>query len=323
MPWGRVDDTLYDHPKLDLLPDEHRLAVVGLNYLAVSWCNRFLTDGAVPRDRVVRLGGTPELADLAVAAGLWENAGSGYQIHDFLVYNDSRAQVTARRQREAERKASYRASKARPNGTSSADEAHVPASVPQGVPPSVPVGHEPDDPDVSRVVSRRVSRDSSRANPDPARPGPTESSKRAPNAQNRAKAAAAPDEKNGTDPRSGVTLTAEQLAAWSTFGPEWDAVKAAWLSKGLRLPPAGSSEDDDTSQRGLLWNILDSRPASLAEWVAEAPGGSARKVIDHVLARWHEVRAEAGVDPEDWFAGPTPSAAAESLANILKRIPGA
>lgn len=174
-----------------------------------------------------------------------------------------------------------------------------------------------------RTESERLSRARSRGTPRGESESESEVEKRAPSSRNRAQSAAAPVRKNGADPRTGVTLTAEQLAAWSSFGPEWDAVKAAWLSKGLRLPPAGSSEDDDTSQRGLLWNILDSRPTSLAEWITEAPGGSARKVIDHVLGRWHEVRAEAGVDPEDWFAGPTPSEAAESLAGILKRIPGA
>jgi hypothetical protein len=173
MPWGRVDDTWYDHPKLDLLTEQHewpdRLAAAGLDSLAWSWCNRFLTDGHVPRATVRKLGGSLEIADMLVAIGRWEEAPGGFQIHDFLVYNDSREQVLARRQTEAKRKAEWRAKRrpdGSPSGTASVDDEVVPPGVPAGVPPSVP------------PVSRRVSRDSTRAGrvariptrPDPSRP---------------------------------------------------------------------------------------------------------------------------------------------------------
>jgi hypothetical protein len=139
-------------------------------------------------------------------------------------------------------------------------------------------------------------------------------------ARSRAHKAAAPVSKNGAEPGA-VTLTKAQLEAWSTFGPEWDQVKAAWLAKGLRLPPAGSPDDDDTSQRGLLYQVLDARPTDLPRWISMAPGGSARKVIDWVLAQWHEVRAEAGDDDtEGWFAGPSRGEAAESLGRIMERL---
>lgn len=176
-----------------------------------------------------------------------------------------------------------------------------------------------------RTESERLSRARSRGTPRGESESEDESEvgKRAPSSRNRAQSSALPDRKNGADPGHSVTLTKDQLAAWSTFGPEWDGVKTAWLAKGLRHPPAGAPTDDDTSQRGLLWNILDARPTDLVGWISSAPGGSAHKVIEHVLARWHEIRADAGEDPGDWFAGPTPSEAAESLAGILKRIPGA
>ena len=97
MPWGRLDDSLYDHPKLDRL-GRNRLACIGLNTVAVSWCNRYLTDGALPADRVVRLGGTLSLADVLVEAGLWERTDDGYRIHDFLDYNQSKEDVLAGRE---------------------------------------------------------------------------------------------------------------------------------------------------------------------------------------------------------------------------------
>jgi hypothetical protein len=86
MPWGRLDDSFYDHPKLDRIPVEHRLACVGLWARAISWCNRFLTDGHVPRTRVDRLDGSQELAHRLVAAGLFEETATGYLVHDFLEF---------------------------------------------------------------------------------------------------------------------------------------------------------------------------------------------------------------------------------------------
>ena len=176
MPWGRLDDSLYDHPKLDRLGESDRLPGIGLWALSISWSNRFLTDGHVPRGRVEKLGGSLELAESLVSAELFDHDGTGYRIHDFLEFNDSRADVEERRQKEAERKAAWRAAKrgntgptGSPGGTSSVDDPNVPTVVP----PSVPAGQD----DVSRDVSRRPSRDSRaraggirESRPGPARP---------------------------------------------------------------------------------------------------------------------------------------------------------
>ena len=110
MPWGRLDDSLYDHPKLDAL-GRNRLSCIGLNILAVSWCNRFLTDGFVPENRVVHLGGTRLLAESLVSAGLWERADGGYRIHDFLDYNESREDIQKDRERSRERMRLLRSSR--------------------------------------------------------------------------------------------------------------------------------------------------------------------------------------------------------------------
>lgn len=92
-----------------------------------------------------------------------------------------------------------------------------------------------------------------------------------------------------------VRLTKEQRGAWSDFGPEWDPLKAAWLRRGLLWPPSGESTDgDDESQRGLLWQVLDAQPTNLPRWVAAAPGTTAKEVVAHVLAQWHEVRDAVG-----------------------------
>jgi hypothetical protein len=175
MPWGRLDDSLYDHPKLDLVPVEERLAAIGLWARAISWCNRFLTDGMVPRARIEKLDGTTELADQLVAAGLFEATSTGYIVHDFLHFNDSRADILERRAKEAKRKADYRASKGqkpRPNGTNPGTARSDDDDVPPGVPASVPPGHPPGQGDVSRDVSQRDSR-TRESRPVPTRPDPS------------------------------------------------------------------------------------------------------------------------------------------------------
>lgn len=103
MPWGRLDDGLYDHPKLDELGRD-RLAGVGLWTLAISWCNRRLTDGFLPLDRIRLLGGTTQLADRLVTAGLFDSHPEGYRVHDFLAFNESREQVESRREADRNRK---------------------------------------------------------------------------------------------------------------------------------------------------------------------------------------------------------------------------
>lgn len=98
-------------------------------------------------------------------------------------------------------------------------------------------------------------------------------------------------------------LTAEQLEAWSTFtAPQWQPFKDAWLRRGFRWPPIGSPDSDDTSQRGLLWQIADARPDDLGLWVGQAKGISPRDVIAFVLDRWHGAREAAGIEDAEWSA---------------------
>ncbi len=147
-----------------------------------------------------------------------------------------------------------------------------------------------------------------------ARPGPADSMPEKAPRSSRTTARA-----NGTE--QPVRLTKAQLEAWRSFGPEWDDVKTAWLERGFRHPPSGSPDDDDTSQRGLLYSILDARPTDLVRWIRSAPGKSASDVIAWVLAQWHEVRAAAGEDEEVSVEGPSRGEAAEAIGSIMSRIP--
>lgn len=119
----------------------------------------------------------------------------------------------------------------------------------------------------------------------------------------------------------GPTLSKSDLSAWSSFGPEWDAFRLAWIGRGFRLPPSGQP-DDPAGQRAMLYQVLDARPTQLPRWVRMASGKTSHDVVAWILAQWHEVRAEAGIDDEEpgTAADPSTSEAAESLSQILARM---
>lgn len=130
MVWARIDDAILDNPKVA------KAGVIGLamHVAGITYSCRNLTDGFVPSSVARRLVDVSELAtevlrytdtipsvasslsDVArdippmmgdavaedlVDIGLWEKVNGGYQIHDFLDYNPSRAQVEAERIKKA------------------------------------------------------------------------------------------------------------------------------------------------------------------------------------------------------------------------------
>jgi hypothetical protein len=96
-PWGRLDDSLYDHPKVERLPARLRNSCVGLMFRAISWSNRHLTDGFVPTATLRKLDGRASEVDALVAVGLLDPADGGVTIHDFLDYSPSAADVKKKR----------------------------------------------------------------------------------------------------------------------------------------------------------------------------------------------------------------------------------
>ena len=126
MTWTKIDDQFYDHPKVVAAgPLGIALFVCGLSY-----CSRHLTDGFISVAQVRRLIDTadPEVvAGTLVAVGLWERRDGGYQVHDYLEYNPSRAKVEAIRQarREAGREGGLRSGEARRKQAEEEGEANV------------------------------------------------------------------------------------------------------------------------------------------------------------------------------------------------------
>jgi hypothetical protein len=102
-----MDDNFADHPKVDALSHgAFRLHVAGLCY-----CAKHLTDGVVPAERIARLirGYRPAMLAELNRAKLWLAHPDGYEIHDFLDWNRSRAWWTDKRRTDAARVARWRA----------------------------------------------------------------------------------------------------------------------------------------------------------------------------------------------------------------------
>lgn len=126
------------------------------------------------------------------------------------------------------------------------------------------------------------------------------------------------------DPR-GPLLTKAQFDSWASFGSEWSAFREAWIGRGLLFAPYGTEEDDETSQRGMLYRILDARPTDMVRWIKEAPPRKqpkAREVIAYILERWHQIQDEAlPTVPEPVVHGPNRKQAMEVVGSILSRMP--
>lgn len=88
MAWVRIDDNAPHHRKhLRAGPAACWLWVCGLAY-----CQRLATDGFIPLEAVPTLGvgSWKKLAGFLVTAGLWHKESTGYRVHDYLAWNDSK-----------------------------------------------------------------------------------------------------------------------------------------------------------------------------------------------------------------------------------------
>lgn len=112
MPWFKVDDRLYSHPKLAALEaGKHFAEAVALWCIAGSWCASQLTDGSVPTTQLRRL--VPFDARKAAAelvrVRLWDETDDGYVFRSWAEYQPSRDDVEAKRNAATERVRAYRA----------------------------------------------------------------------------------------------------------------------------------------------------------------------------------------------------------------------
>lgn len=85
MPWLRIDDELFLHPKWIATPPVARALWV----TALSYAGKFYTGGRIHPALLPMLGGSVEDAEALVQSGLWEKHEADYVIHDFEKYNES------------------------------------------------------------------------------------------------------------------------------------------------------------------------------------------------------------------------------------------
>lgn len=128
MPWFKVDDALYGHPKWLRTPPAARALWV----TAGSWSAAQLTDGHVPAHVLPMLGGTTRAAGELVKAGLWTVDGDGWRFHAWLEFQPSSEQVQAERAqaRERQRKAREKAKASRQSHGVTHDEVTDVVTVP-------------------------------------------------------------------------------------------------------------------------------------------------------------------------------------------------
>lgn len=120
MPWFKIDDSAYSHPKFRRAGN----AALGLWLRCGAYSAQHLLEGRVPKDIAKDFGTGPQAARL-VAVGLWHEHGhdcprcpavaeGDYLIHDFFEggRNSTRAQVEASRKAATERQAKARAAAA-------------------------------------------------------------------------------------------------------------------------------------------------------------------------------------------------------------------
>lgn len=112
MPWVRLDDEFAEHPKVTGVGPLAGMMQVA----ALCYCNRFLTDGFVPKGQVpklvsfdgyafngVQVTWQGVLQDLLVAE-MWSEVDGGYLVHDYLEYQPSRDEVMRSRNASTDRK---------------------------------------------------------------------------------------------------------------------------------------------------------------------------------------------------------------------------
>lgn len=148
MSWIRLDEDYFDHPKLA----EAGPLASWLNTKAIGYCNRYLTDGKVPRPIALTLVSWDDVSPLQsayhsdamtstmvngqlierlVECGLWDEVDGGYQIHDYLDFQPSRAKVLSERAAERLKKEQWRKAKA--------DRTGAVTDVSRDCPPGTPV----------------------------------------------------------------------------------------------------------------------------------------------------------------------------------------
>lgn len=163
MTWAKFCDGFLDHPKvLRAGEDASNLFMRGC-----IWCNKHLTDGAIPREALRALTArrdAPALAAKLVSVRLWEETADGWQVHDWSDHNPTRESVEGRREKTREKVASWREKRGNAAGNTTCNhgcnpvtcEVCNPVRNPVGNPAPVPTRPDPSTSQDTKTLSPAV-----------------------------------------------------------------------------------------------------------------------------------------------------------------------
>jgi len=103
MPWAKLDDGLLTHPKAMAAGIEGRALFIA----SILYSSRELTDGKIAEAAIPALAGlagvrnAKKTTELLASLRLWDLRDGDYWVHDYLVYNPSRADVLAKRETDS------------------------------------------------------------------------------------------------------------------------------------------------------------------------------------------------------------------------------
>jgi hypothetical protein len=149
------------------MPNRYRLAACGLWVLAGSWSAKEETDGYIPDEKLRQFGARPPiiLALTASPTPLCERVSNAIQFHSWSKWQKTRAELTAKRQADAERKRAYREA----NGTKTYHESKGRNAVTST---NSQTSGRTDSGPPARGRPLPDAHPRTRANPDPTRPDP-------------------------------------------------------------------------------------------------------------------------------------------------------
>ena len=107
---ARLDTGWHEHPKILALS----MAGMAVHAWSISYCDATTSDGFIPDGAWPSKKGFVDGVKDVVKAGLWTPVDGGFSLHDYTVYNRTRAQIEAQREEDRSRKANERS-----NGTNS------------------------------------------------------------------------------------------------------------------------------------------------------------------------------------------------------------
>lgn len=117
--WVKIDDLLNENKKVRGVSLAARWTYIA----SICRSGNTLSDGEVLKTDLNLVDGTPKIAKELVTSGLWETRPTGWYVHDYLVYNRSRAQIEDLRKTNAENGAKRLANRS-PNGSAIRSQKH-------------------------------------------------------------------------------------------------------------------------------------------------------------------------------------------------------